>query len=254
VFSANPEDYTNRGRIVTPLKDRIGSVIRTHYPRTLEDSMRITVENAWLERNGEAPEVVVPRFMSEVVEEFVRLARTSPHVNQQSGVSVRASITCMETLVSNAERRGIMLGESRVMPRVSDLANVNPSCRGKIELMLAEDEEAEDKLITALLGEAVKNVAGNYLELDDLESVVQQFQGGKTNIEIGDDVPSEGIRANGVKIKGLLPAGKALCEQAGLTVDEPAALASAMEFILESLYVNNRLSKYTYRGNTFYKR
>src|SRR5690606_29800287 len=97
VFSANPEDYTNRGRIVTPLKDRIGSVIRTHYPRTIEESIRITRENAWLERgDGEdLPRVTVPRFMAEIVEEFIRLARTSPHVNQQSGVSVRASIACM---------------------------------------------------------------------------------------------------------------------------------------------------------------
>jgi magnesium chelatase subunit I len=254
VFSANPEDYTNRGRIVTPLKDRIGSVIRTHYPRTVEESMRITTENAWLERNGEAPEVLVPRFMAEIVEEFVRLARTSPHVNQQSGVSVRASITCMETLVSNAERRGIVLGEKRVMPRISDLANLNASCRGKIELMLAEDEQAEDKLIAALLGEAVKNVAANYVDVDDLEFIVQQFQGGKTNVEIGDDVASTDMVTAAEKVKGLTRAGKAICTKADLPADDPAALASATEFVLESLYVNNRLSKYSYHGNTFYKR
>lgn len=254
VFSANPEDYTNRGRIVTPLKDRIGSVIRTHYPRTLEESMRITAENAWLQRNGDAPRVVVPKFMAEVVEEFVRLARTSPHVNQQSGVSVRASITCMETLVSNAERRGIVLDEKSVMPRVSDLANLNASCRGKIELMLAEDEQAEDKLIAALIGEAVKNIAANYLDVDDLEFVVQQFQGGKTNVEIGDDVPAPDMAAAADRVKGLGRAARALCAKADLPEGDPAALASATEFILEALYVNNRLSKYIYQGSTFYKR
>ncbi|HOA74738.1 MAG TPA: sigma 54-interacting transcriptional regulator [Phycisphaerae bacterium] len=254
VFSANPEDYTNRGRIVTPLKDRIGSVIRTHYPRTIEESMAITAENAWIERDGQGPKVVVPRFMAEVVEEFVRLARTSPHVNQQSGVSVRASITCMETLVSNAERRGIVLGEPQVMPRVSDLANINASCRGKIELMLAEDEQGEDKLITALLGEAVKNVAAKYVDVDELDAIVQQFQGGKTNVEIGDDIASEDLVASAEKVRGLIRESRAVCAKAGLPADEPAALASAAEFILESLYVNNRLSKYTYRGNTFYKR
>lgn len=254
VFSANPEDYTNRGRIVTPLKDRIGSVIRTHYPRTIEESMKITAENAWLDRNGHAPRIVMPRFMAEIVEEFVRLARNSPHVNQQSGVSVRASITCTETLVSNAERRGIVLGESMVVPRVSDLANINASCRGKIELMLAENEEAEDKLISALLGEAVKNVAAQYLDVEELESVVQQFQGGKTNIEIGDDVAAADLVASAEKVRGLSRASKAVCDKADLPSDDNAALASAAEFILESLYVNNRLSKYTYHGNTFYKR
>lgn len=254
VFSANPEDYTNRGRIVTPLKDRIGSVVRTHYPRTVEESMRITAENAWIGRDGDAPQVVIPTFMAEIVEEFVRLARTSPHVNQQSGVSVRASITCLETLVSNAERRGIMLDERNVVPRVSDLANINASCRGKIELMLAEDEQAEDKLIAALLGEAVKNVAGNYLDIDELDGIVEQFAGGKTNIEIGDDVAADEMAAAAGKIRGLAQAGKAVCAKVDVPADEPANLASAVEFVLEALYVNNRLSKYTYRGNTFYKR
>lgn len=254
VFSANPEDYTNRGRIVTPLKDRIGAVIRTHYPRSVEESMKITAENAWLDRNGEAPAVVVPKFMAEIVEEFVRLARTSPHVNQQSGVSVRASITCMETLVSNAERRGIVLDEPTVMPRISDLANLNASCRGKIELMLAEDELAEDKLIAALLGEAVKNVAAQYLDVDDLDPIVQQFQGGKTNVEIGDDIAAEDIVEAAEKVRGLPRVSRSVCAKADLPPEDPAALASATEFVLESLYVNNRLSKYTYRGNTFYKR
>jgi len=254
VFSANPEDYTNRGRIVTPLKDRIGSVIRTHYPRSIEDSTQITRENAWLSRDGDGPDVVVPQFMSEIIEEFVRLARTSPHVNQQSGVSVRASIAGLEALVSNAERRGIALGERRVLPRVSDLPNVAASCRGKIELMLAEDEHAEDKLITALMGEAVKNVAANYFDLDQLEPIVEQFQSGKVNIEIGDDVEAKAIVAPASRLKHLVPAAKSVCREAELSADDPAALASAIELILEALYVNNRLSKYAYRGSTFYKR
>jgi len=253
VFSANPEDYTNRGRIVTPLKDRIGSVIRTHYPRNNEESLQITRENAWLKRNGQV-EVVVPKFMGEIIEEFVRLARTSPHVNQQSGVSVRASITCMETMVSNAERRGIMLSENRVLPRVSDLANVSASCRGKIELMLAEDEQAEDKLIAALMGEAVKNVAASYFELDSLDPIVEQFHGGKLNVEIGDDIRADALVQSASSLKGLMKSAAAVCKAAQLTPEDPAALASAVEFILEAAYVNNRLSKYAYRGSTFYKR
>jgi magnesium chelatase subunit I len=235
-------------------------VVRTHYPRTREDSLAITRDNAWLERGAgkdagrDAPGIELPRFMSEIIEEFVRLARTSPHVNQQSGVSVRASITCAETLASNAERRGILTGETRVAPRICDLANVNASCRGKLELMLAEDEQAEDKLITALLGEAVKNVAADYLDLEEIEPVIEQFHGGKVNLEVGDDISAEQLVDSARSIKGLLPAAEAVCKKAELSQKDPAALASAAEFILEALYVNNRLTKYTYRGGTYYKK
>lgn len=254
VFSANPEDYTNRGRIVTPLKDRIGSVIRTHYPRTIQQSMQITRDNAWLEREGSGVRVEVPAFMGEIVEEFIRLARSSPHVNQQSGVSVRASITCTESMVSNAERRGILLGEERVMPRVSDLPNMTASCRGKIELMLAEDEQAEDKLIAALMGEAVKSIASNYFDLEAIEPVVEQFAGGKTQIEIGDDVKAETLVQSAGSIKGLAKLAGTICKSTGLSAEDAPAMASAIEFVLEAGYVNNRLSKYAYRGSTFYKR
>src|SRR5207249_2287518 len=159
VFSANPEDYTNRGRIVTPLKDRIGSVIRTHYPETMDEGIRIAEENAWTQRAAGESEsgikVEVPRFMSEIVEETVRLARSSPHVSQASGVSVRTSIANLETLISNAERRGILTGEKRIVPRICDLNSLVASFRGKIEMNLAEEEGAEDKLIKSLVGEAV---------------------------------------------------------------------------------------------------
>src|SRR5256885_5724464 len=135
VFSANPEDYTNRGRIVTPLKDRIGSVIRTHYPETVDESIMITEQNAWLTRaetgSDTGVSVEMPRFMSEIIEEIVRLARTSPHVSQASGVSVRTSIANAETVVSNAERRGIVSGEQRVVPRICDLNNLVASSPGK---------------------------------------------------------------------------------------------------------------------------
>src|SRR5215208_3117657 len=121
VFSANPEDYTNRGRIVTPLKDRIGSVVRTHYPESVEEGIAIAEQNAYVDRvngsSGSGVRVDVPRFMSEIIEEVVRLARSSPHVSQASGVSVRTSIANLETAVSNAERRAIMTGEKRAVPR-----------------------------------------------------------------------------------------------------------------------------------------
>src|ERR1700680_1920863 len=144
VFSANPEDYTNRGRIVTPLKDRIGSVIRTHYPLTRADGIAITDGSAWAQR--EAVRVLVPRFMKEILEETARLARSSPAINQQSGVSVRMSIANMENMISNAERRGLLLGENPTVPRISDLAYLAASTRGKIELTLTEDDSQEEKL------------------------------------------------------------------------------------------------------------
>src|SRR5687768_7547469 len=125
VFSANPEDYTNRGRIVTPLKDRIGSVVRTHYPETVQEGIQIAEQNAWLERNGQVSsgvKVETPAFMREIIEEVVRLARSSPHVSQASGVSVRTSIANLEVVTSNAERRGLMTREERVVPRICDLA------------------------------------------------------------------------------------------------------------------------------------
>src|SRR3954454_16326449 len=156
VFSANPEDYTNRGRIVTPLKDRIGSTIRTHYPLTRELGISISDQNAWLARDG--GRLAIPVYIKEIVEEMSRLARTSPAVNQASGVSVRMSIANLENVISNAERRAILNRERCIVPRVSDLIHAVPSSRGKLELTMAEDEGHEDKMIGRLAAEAVKNV------------------------------------------------------------------------------------------------
>lgn len=254
IFSANPEDYTNRGRIVTPLKDRIGSVIRTHYPRSVRHAMQITQENAWLERGNGAYRVETPKIMLEIVESIARLARKSPHINQQSGVSVRVSITNAENMVSNAEKRAIRTGEAHVVPRVSDLHNLAASCRGKIELMLAEGDEAEDKLVAALVGEAIKETCSEYVQVDDLDPVVEQFQGTKLAVEFGDDLPSSQI----VKLVDSMPelkkAAVKLCNAADLKFEQPAHLACAAELVLEALYVNNRLSKYAYRGHICYKR
>ncbi len=252
VFSANPEDYTNRGRIVTPLKDRIGSVIRTHYPHRLAEAIEITRENAWLERNADL-HVEIPPFMLELMEEFVSLARTSPHINQASGVSVRCSIANVENLVSSAERRGIVLGENRVVARMDDLTFINASCRGKIELMLAEGDEAEDKLIAALLGEAVKRVFNRHAELEDYTELVQQFKGGLT-LQVGDDVSTALLAENYGLVKGLKAATTRLAEKLGLKTMDAAMLVSVGEFLLEALYVNNRLSKVVAPGKTFFRK
>lgn len=257
VFSANPEDYTNRGRIVTPLKDRIGSVIRTHYPETMDEGIKIAEQNAWVERQegnaGSGIRVDVPRFMSEVVEEVVRLARTSPHVSQASGVSVRTSIANLETMVSNAERRAILTGEKRVVPRMCDLNYLVASCRGKIEMTLAEEEGAEDKLIRSLVGEAVKSAFGRYDDADNHDNISEQFKGNLT-FPAGDDLSAEEFVANMKTIKGLPQAAAALARQMKLDGGDVATLASVGEFLLEGLYVNNRLSKFNSKGKTFFRK
>jgi len=245
VFSANPEDYTNRGRIVTPLKDRIGSVVRTHYPESVEEGIQIAEQNAYVDRvngsSGSGVRVDVPRFISEVTEEVVRLARSSPHVSQASGVSVRTSIANLETVVSNAERRGIVAGEKRVVPRVSDLHYLVASCRGKIEMTLAEEEGAEDKLIRSLTGEAVKAVFGRYADADDYENVIEQFKGNLT-FPSGDDLSADEFVANMKAVRGLPQAAANLAKDMKLDGGDAATLASVGEFLLEGLYVNNRLS------------
>jgi magnesium chelatase subunit I len=257
VFSANPEDYTNRGRIVTPLKDRIGSVIRTHYPASAHEGMEIVKQNAWLDRAHETAEsgvdVGVPTFIHEILEEFVRQARTSPHINQASGVSVRCSIANAENVVSSAERRGILAGERRVVARVDDLGFVSASSRGKLELMLAEGEGAEDKLINSLVGEAVKTVFARHAELSKYDEIAMQFKGGIT-LQVGDDVPTETMLENYTHIKGLRQAAYDLTRDMELDAKDPAMLVSVGEFILEALYVNNRLSKGLLRGKTVFRK
>lgn len=257
VFSANPEDYTNRGRIVTPLKDRIGSVIRTHYPESAEEGMRIARENAWLDRSqgvcASGVTVDTPRFIEEISEEIVRQARSSPHVSQSSGVSVRTSIANLEVITSNAERRGIVTGEKRVVPRICDLAFVLAACRGKIEMSLAEDDGSEDKLIRSLIGEAVKAVFARYADLAEYEQITEQFKGNLA-FPVGDDLSAEEFVANMRAVKGLVAASERLAGEMKLDSDDPAILASVGEFLLESLYVNNRLSKYNAKGKTFFRR
>jgi len=257
VFSANPEDYTNRGRIVTPLKDRIGSVIRTHYPETAAEGMAIAEQNAWLARaegtSASGVRVDVPQFISEIVEEVVRLARSSPHVSQASGVSVRTSIANMETVVSSAEKRGIVTGEKRVVPRICDLHHLIASCRGKIEMTLAEEDGSEDKLIQSLTGEAVKAIFGRYAEPAEFENISEQFKSNLT-FPAGDELTADEFVANMKAVKGLHNAALGLAKEMKQDGGDPAILAAVGEFLLEGLYVNNRLGKYTSKGKTFFRK
>jgi magnesium chelatase subunit I len=255
VFSANPEDYTNRGRIVTPLKDRIGSVVRTHYPLTRELGIAISDQNAWLERDGSR--LAIPSYIKEVVEEVSRLARASSHVNQQSGVSVRMSIANLENVVSNAERRAILNDERWVVPRVTDLAHVAPSSRGKLELTMSEDDGQEDKLVERIVGEAVKNVFSHYCDPKEFRAAIDHFDSGR-GVEVGDRLPAREVLARVEKVPGLRKRAEDLAREALPKLDDhegrEAAAASAAEFILEGLHVHNKLNKNVKPGTASYRR
>src|SRR3954452_13145732 len=255
VFSANPEDYTNRGRIVTPLKDRIGSVVRTHYPLTRELGMAINDQNAWLDRDG--GRLAVPVYIKEVVEEMSRLARASSHVNQASGVSVRMSIANLENVISNAERRALLNRERWIVPRVSDLIHAIPSSRGKLELTMAEDEGHEDKMIGRLAAEAVKNVFDHHLDVKEFRASVDYFESGK-GVEVGDTQAAREILDRVERVPGLRKKADELARKLLPQLTEAdardAATASAAEFILEGLHVHNKLNKTAKAGGTSYRR
>ena len=256
VFSANPEDYTNRGRIVTPLKDRIGSVIRTHYPADRELGIAITEANAWSERNSEI-EIAIPRFMKEIVEETSRLARSSPHVNQSSGVSVRMSIANYENLLSNTERRALIAGEQRGVPRISDLAHAAAGSRGKLELSMTEEPGEEDQLIGRIVSEAVKNVFDQSLRPKQFRQVVEFFEGGGT-LAVGDGVSTRDALTAIEEIPGLAQELTRLAQDLEPDLaDSPfkeALLASLAELVLDGLHTHNRLNKEPRSGSTRYTR
>jgi magnesium chelatase subunit I len=256
VFSANPEDYTNRGRIVTPLKDRIGSVVRTHYPLTRELGMQITDSNAWAVRDG-GPKIAVPTFLKEIVEETSRLARTSPHVNQASGVSVRMSIANYENLISNAERRALALGEPRGVARVSDLAALVASSRGKIELNMTEETGEEDKLLGRIIDEGVKTIFDQHFDPKQFRNVVEYFESGN-KLEVGDRVASADIlkRIDAVREfrKQVERAATELDPQLAGGDMRPQLEASVAELILDGLYCHNRLNKQQKGGLASYGR
>jgi magnesium chelatase subunit I len=258
VFSANPEDYTNRGRIVTPLKDRIGSVIRTHYPLSREIGIAISDQNAWLDRDLPGEErLLVPSFIKELVEEVARLARSSPHVNQQSGVSVRMSIANLENVVSNAERRAIVHNERWIVPRPSDLAYALPSSRGKLELTMTEEEGHDDKLIGRIIDESIKNISTAHFDLRELRGVVDYFEHGQS-VELGDGLAVTAVLERVGKVPGLRKRAEELAAGWGTGASDgelrAAATASAAEFILEGLHVHNKINKQAKAGGTSYRR
>ncbi len=245
VASANPEDYTNRGRIITPLKDRFGAQIRTHYPLDLATELDVVAQEA-VPLDVPGLRVQVPSFMSEVVGTLTQLARSSPHVNQRSGVSVRLTIANHETLVANAARRALRLGEKDVVPRVSDLEALASSTAGKVELEALE-EGREEQVIDRLLSSAVLTVFKQRCSLGGLADVVLGFDEG-TVVHAGEDVASAAYADLLMAIPALR--GPAM-ELAGS--ESPAAVASAAEFLLEGLHLAKRLNKDTLAGRSAYR-
>ena len=245
VATANPEDYTNRGRIITPLKDRYGSQIRTHYPRAIDDELEIVEqERAVFDTAGR--EVTVPRYMEEIVAEITRLARRSPDVNQRSGVSVRASISNYEAMVANALRRSIRLDEPDVVPRVSDLTFLRASLEGKVELETVE-EGREEQILDRLIQGAVVAVFNRYCSISEMEPVIEAFKAGVT-AEVGEAVDVEQYQKRITRIDGLAPAIADL-----QNTGSPAEQAAAVEFVLEGLHLNKRLNKDSIAGEAHYR-
>ncbi|MDQ3810454.1 MAG: AAA family ATPase [Chloroflexota bacterium] len=235
IASANPEDYTNRGRIITPLKDRFGSQIRTHYPRTVEHEMDIMEQERGTFTDAEY-DIVVPPYMREIVAEVTHLARKSPDISQRSGVSVRVSVANYENLLSSALRRAIRLRERQVAPRISDLMALVQSTGGKIELETVGDRD-EEKVIDKLLQKAVLNVFNRHFALHEFDELLANFDNG-LKIDVGDSLHSLEYVRQAAEVGGFTPAIKKLGGQGNA-----AQIASAIELVLEGLHLNRKLNK-----------
>jgi magnesium chelatase subunit I len=244
VASANPEDYTNRGRIITPLKDRFGSQIRTHYPRRLEDEIAI-MEAERTELATDGLQTRSPDYMKQVVAELTHLARKSSEISQRSGVSVRVSIANYETLLASALKRAIRLGEAVAVPRVSDLGALTASTTGKIELE-SVGEASEEKVLGKLVQRAVLNVFNRCFNTAELEGVVSAFQG-TLAIQVGDTMAS----GEYVRQVGQVPALGTAAQKLGAT--DPPSVAAAVEFVLEGLHLHRKLNKDVQAGHARYR-
>ncbi len=245
VASANPEDYTSRGRIITPLKDRFGSQVRTHYPLTVSEEIEIMEGERMLPPSD--VEVLVPGFMKEIVAELSHGARRSPHISQSSGVSVRMSIGNYENLASNAIRRAVRVGERLAVPRISDLDFLVASTAGRVEIE-ALDEGREEQVLQRIQRAAVSSVFGRHFATPQFEPLVQRFDEG-TMLEVGESMPASTY----LKALGDAPEIESALKRLGLP-DRPEVRASVVEFILEGLHLAKRLNKDEMEGRALYRR
>ncbi len=237
VFSANPEDYTARGKIITPLKDRIGSEIRTHYPATVEEGIAITTQEAWVERDG--LKLQIPNYVREVIEQIAFVAREDKRIDKRSGVSQRLPISVVENVISNAERRAIRNGELYVVPRLSDIYAAMPSITGKLELEYEGEMRGADTVAREVIRGAIARVFDEYFQGKNLKQVVQWFElGGE--IQLSDTAAATMALAGLQNIQGLLD------QLDGLGLEDqshPEVQVSAAEFVLEGLYAHKRIGR-----------
>ena len=245
IASANPEDYTNRGRIITPLKDRFGAQIRTHYPKTLEHEIEIMeAEREPIADVGVT--LTMPNFMKEVVAEFTTLARKSGDVNQRSGVSVRVSIGNYETISSNAVRRALRLKEKEAVPRVSDMAYFLTSTAGKVELESVE-EGREPRIIEDLTKRAVLNTFNNHFSTNEFDAIIRRFDEG-LSIDTGDMIASKDLSGWLKDLPELKDAANRLGVKRSV-----AAQASVVEFVLDGLHLSRKINKDRHEGGYRYR-
>jgi magnesium chelatase subunit I len=243
VFTANPEDYTARGKIITPLKDRIGSEIRTHYPASIEQGLEITQQEAWVGRPSPL-ETRVPDYVREIVEHLAFCAREDKRVDKRSGVSQRLPISALENVVSNAERRALRAREPLAVPRVLDIYAALPSITGKLELEYEGELKGGDVVARELIRQALGKVYNKYFEGVNVSPIVQWFDLGGS-LKLDDAIDSASMVKQLAAIQGLMEKVRAL----GVSANDPdAARASAAEFVLEGLYAHRRISRSEERG------
>jgi magnesium chelatase subunit I len=240
VFSANPEDYTARGKIVTPLKDRIGSEIRTHYPESVEEGIAITAQEAWTSRiSGPKSKLEVPHYIRQIVEQIAFTAREDKKVDKRSGVSQRLPITTMELVVSNAERRALIHGEDLVVPRVGDIYAALPGITGKIELEYEGEMRGADTVVREIIRTAVAQVFDSHLGSVNTQQIEQWFNLGGT-VQLNDAQPAATSLAELQQIQGLI---EKLSPLQINSKSKPEVAVSAAEFLLEGMYAHKRLSR-----------
>lgn len=237
VFSANPEDYTARGKIVTPLKDRIGSEIRTHYPEDIEEGIRITAQEAW--SNRPAATIEIPHYIRQVVEQIAFTAREDKKVDKRSGVSQRLPITTMELVLSNAERRALVHSEQQTVPRIGDIYAALPGITGKIELEYEGEMRGADTVVREIIRVAVAQVFDKYFAGTDTQQIEEWFNLGGT-VQLNDTQPAAASLAELKQIQGLLEKLSPLNVNG---TSSPEATVSAAEFLLEGMTAHKRISR-----------
>ncbi len=247
LFSANPSTYNRSGKVIPQLKDRIGSLIQTHYPRERELGIQIMEDESAIDLDGEFP-VRVPFFMKEICEQITVQARKSKYIDQQSGVSARFSIANYRTMVASARQRGVVLGEKPAVPRISDLAHLYSSSLGKLELdLMGSHQMSEKQVLDSIIAEAISVVFEEYVTVHGLAEISEIFTKG-VKIEVGDMIPSSEYAA---RLERVPPAWEKAFEVNAST--DPAVRASCVEFVLAGLYSRDMISRSQKHGQSAYE-